>query len=293
MYSKNRTPAAPRPDARPTAALLAALEAARPLNCAIAFASVLLGGWLGAHALPRPLLLAGLSAALVMAGGNVLNDLCDIRIDRLVHPARPLPSGRLGAGVARAQAALFLFAGAGAGLALPSPAPVVALCAAGCLVAYNLRLKGVPVAGNLLVSLLCGAAFLYGGFAVGNPLSALVPALFAALYHFGREVLKDIQDLEGDRNAPGVTLPLRWGVRKACVLVTAAYLLLILLTPVPYLLRLYGLPYLLLVLLLDGLLVYVLRDLRMARTPKRLRRLSHLLKAGMLLGLCAIFIDRL
>ena len=51
-----------------------------------------MGGWLGANALPAPLWIAAFSAAAVTAGGNALNDLWDLEIDRVNHPDRPLPS---------------------------------------------------------------------------------------------------------------------------------------------------------------------------------------------------------
>ena len=145
----------------------------------------------------------------------------------------------------------------------PRPEPVLcrlkaiatAFFACGCLVAYNRRLKHIPLAGNLAVSLLCGLAFFFGGFAVGAPVPAAVPALFATVYHLGREILKDAQDIPGDRIAPGMTLPLCWGPAGSCRLAAGVYAILILLTPVPYILDLYGLPYLILVSLLDVVLV--------------------------------------
>ena len=91
----------------------------------------------------------------------------------------------------------------------------------------------------------------------------------------------------------GSTLPLRWGRRSTYTLITALYLLLILCTPLPLLTGYYGLRYLALVLLLDGLLIYFIRTLWRSDTPESLRRLSRLLKLGMVLGLSAIFVDSL
>ncbi len=300
MSSTNPTKAPPPPEAstrRPprfaASPFLTALEIARPHNCAITFASVLLGGWLGRHTIPPALLLTALSAALIMAGGNVLNDLCDIQADRVNRPDRPLPSGRLPVWAARLEAFGLLAAGIGLALALPPPTFALALIAAAGIILYSAWLKGVPLAGNLLIGLLCGLTFLYGGFAVGAPLPACVPALFAALFHLGREILKDVEDREGDRLLTGSTLPLRFGRRNACILITAIYLLLILCTPLPLLTGHYGARYLALVLLLNGLLIYFIRTLWRNNTPESLRRLSRLLKLGMVLGLSAIFIDSL
>ena len=284
----SRNPAPLRSDRSEAAAFRAGLQITRPQNCVITFASVLMGGWLGVHTLPAPLWIAALSAAAVMAGGNALNDLWDLETDRINHPHRPLPSGRLTPRAAGIECiGLFSF-GLGLSIFLPHEAIATAACACGCLVVYNRRLKHVPLAGNVAVSLLCGLAFFYGGFAVRAPLPAAVPALFAAIYHLGREILKDAQDIPGDRRAPGGTLPMRWGPARSCRLAAGAFALVVLLTPVPYFLGLYGLPYLGLVALLDILLIGVMVSILRVPDTSRLRLINRFLKAGMVLGLLAI-----
>lgn len=284
----SRNPASLRSDRSEAAAFRAGLQITRPQNCVITFASVLMGGWLGVHTLPAPLWIAALSAAAVMAGGNALNDLWDLETDRINHPHRPLPSGRLTPRAAGIECiGLFSF-GLGLSIFLPPEAIATAACACGCLVVYNRRLKHVPLAGNVAVSLLCGLAFFYGGFAVRAPLPAAVPALFAAIYHLGREILKDAQDIPGDRRAPGGTLPMRWGPARSCRLAAGAFALVVLLTPVPYFLGLYGLPYLGLVALLDILLIGVMVSILRVPDTSRLRLINRFLKAGMVLGLLAI-----
>ncbi|MDP6778732.1 MAG: geranylgeranylglycerol-phosphate geranylgeranyltransferase [Candidatus Latescibacteria bacterium] len=284
-------PAIPEHAAAPACPRLrAAAEILRPVNCALTFASVLLGGWLGSHTLSPTLLIAGLSASLIMAGGNVLNDLRDREADRINKPLRPLPSGRLPARIGRLLAVLCTALGLALAFLLPRPATLVAAFAVTALVAYNVHLKGIPLLGNLLVSLLCGLSFLYGGAAVGNAPQALIPAAFALLYHLGREILKDVEDREGDRLLRGSTLPLSWGRNRALGLVTATYLVLAILTPLPYRYGIYGMAYLAGVLLLDILLACVLVALWRGRSPHRYRRLGELLKAGMVLGLFAILL---
>ena len=123
----------------------AAIELPRPINCLITFASVLLGGWLGIHEITEPLLFAALSAALITAGGNALNDLCGITEDRINKPHRPLPSGRLSPGIARIEMGIFFLAGILLALPLPTPALAIALIAIASLILYNTYLKRVPL----------------------------------------------------------------------------------------------------------------------------------------------------
>jgi len=276
---------------RLTDVLFAALEITRPHNCTLVFGSVLLGGWLGVHSLPPPLLLAALSAGLVAAGGYAFNDLWDIATDRLNKPGRPLPSERLPIWLARTIA--FGLTGLGIGLALILPATCrgIVLAAVLGLLLYNRCLKGVPLAGNLLIGGLGGLTFLYGGAAVQSLIASAVPAAFASLYHTGREILKDLEDVKGDHLRSGGTLPLKWGVKRSQILITFNYLLVLLATPLPFLFGLYGLRYLAGVLLLDAFLAYIGVALWRDPSPGALSRLNRLLKVGMVIGLGAIFVD--
>lgn len=273
--------------------LRAILQLSRPLNCLITFASVLLGGWLGIHALTEPLLLAAISAALIAGGGNTLNDLCGLAEDRINKPYRPLPSGQLSLPLARVETGILLFFGLSLSIFLPAPTPLIALVAIVGLILYNVYLKRVPLLGNTFVSALGGLAFLYGGAAAQALSAPLLIAAFAFLFHLGREILKDLEDSKGDRELSGTTIPLSWGESTARILITAIFILLILLTPLPVIIGGYGMPYLITVLLLDLLLIFVLIRLWQHRTPQTLGFLSHLLKAGMFLGLAAFFFDHL
>ena len=118
----SRNPAPLRSDRSEAAAFRAGLQITRPQNCVITFASVLMGGWLGVHALPAPLWIAALSAAAVMAGGNALNDLWDLESDRVNHPHRPLPSGRLTPRAAGVECIALFSLGLGLSVLLPPEA---------------------------------------------------------------------------------------------------------------------------------------------------------------------------
>lgn len=271
----------------------ALLELPRPINCLITFLSVLLGGWLGSDILSPPLLMAAWSAALITGGGNTLNDLCGLTEDRINKPHRPLPSGRLSPSLARRLTVALLLTGLALSIPLPFPTPLIALIAGALLVFYNMYLKRAVLVGNLAVSALGGLAFLYGGWAVQIPQAALWPALFASLFHFGREILKDLEDCAGDRLLRGQTLPLRCGIQPTRLLITAIFTFLMGLILYPAFTQQYGLAYFITVCLLNILLLYVLIQLWRNTSPQNLRHLSHLLKAGMGLGLLAFFLDHL
>jgi geranylgeranylglycerol-phosphate geranylgeranyltransferase len=114
------------------------------------------------------------------------------------------------------------------------------------------------------------------------------------LFHLGREIMKDIEDLKGESSRGASTLPIRVGVAGSLVFCSLVFLLLIILTGLPYVLQVFSHLYLLIVIPgVDLILIYVIWSMWRDPTPSNLHRLSTLLKADMLLGLAAIYLGRL
>ncbi|MFA6108651.1 MAG: geranylgeranylglycerol-phosphate geranylgeranyltransferase [Candidatus Latescibacterota bacterium] len=267
---------------------------ARPLNCLITGLSVVVGALTaGIPPSSQRLFLAALAAALVTGAGNALNDVLDLEIDRVNRPGRPLPAGGLSPRQAVLAAVVLAVTGMLAAAAVsPVHLGITALVLAG-LAAYSLRLKGTVLWGNLLVALLGAVAFPYGALTTGTLGRAWIPAGFAFLFHLGREIVKDIEDIAGDRAGHARTLPLVHGPRRAAGVAVAVFALLVPFTWVPWLTGAYGLRYLAAVLAVDLLLVWT--TLCLIRRPTGLPdgRLGRLLKSGMLVGLLAIVLGEL
>ena len=184
----------------------------RPVNVLLTALSVGIGYWFSEAALSDMRLLYALaSAGLICAGGNIFNDFYDAEIDRINKPHRPYAAGKLSA-FEMAAGGFIVFT---AGLLLSYPLGLVCIQIAALTVAlllfYDKRAKRTVLFGNAIVSILTGLAFLYGGAAGGNLPAAAIPAVFAAVYHFGREILKDIEDAAADKAAGAVTFPVRHG----------------------------------------------------------------------------------
>lgn len=205
----------------------ARLQMARPGNAAMAAVGVLVGlevartgpvelaAWVGAP----------LAAFFIAAFGNVLNDLADAELDRMAHPGRPLPSGRLSAANAKTFAVLLLALGLWESYAAFGTATLAfALVNAALLGLYEWRVKRAGLPGNLLVALLVASTFAFGAVASGSPPASwgllwLLMGL-AFLANAAREVLKDVEDMEADRGVRA-TLPLRAGPGAARLLAFA------------------------------------------------------------------------
>jgi len=160
------------------------------------------------------------SAMMLVGGGNALNDYNDRESDKRNHPERPIPSGKISAENALNFAQILL----GLGLvilifALDNKMPfVIALLGVITLIAYENGLKAAGIAGNIAVGLMSGAVFLYAGMAVNDPGPTIWMFGLAVLATITREIVKDVQDLEGDKDR--FTLPARIGIGTSLNLAT-------------------------------------------------------------------------
>ena len=152
---------------------------------------------------------------ILVGGGNALNDYNDRETDKENHPERPIPSGSISADTASVYAQALL----GSGLmillfALDNKMPfVIALIGIILLIAYENGLKAAGILGNITVGLMSGAVFLFAGMAVNDPGPTLWMFGLAVLATITREIIKDIQDLEGDRDRR--TLPASIGIENS------------------------------------------------------------------------------
>jgi len=230
------------------------IQITRPVNLIIAFMSIFVGGAVTGSIQPLTvLILACLSGVFLMAGANTINDVFDIEIDRINRPNRPLPSGLLTIQQARLWTGFSFLVGIILASGISLMVFGMALGFTASLILYSYRLKNTVLLGNVTVALISAMAFVYGGAAVGRIQTAVIIGVFAFLFHLAREIIKDVEDMEGDRTQGVVTLPLRFGLPVAVRWVTGILSLLILLTFIPYFLHIFNWIYLVIVFFWCGL----------------------------------------
>jgi geranylgeranylglycerol-phosphate geranylgeranyltransferase len=115
--------------------------------------------------------------------------------------------------------------------------------------------------GNGLVAYLGGSTFLFGTAAVWPVdttvlASVVVLFLLAALSTLAREIVKDVEDVAGDREEGLNTLPIAVGERRALVLAAVLLVVAAVASPVPYLLGTFGVAYLVVVVPADLVMLY-------------------------------------
>ncbi len=269
------------------------IKITRPVNVLITFATIFLAGLICPvdQLLINKIILASVSGALVAAAGNVINDYFDVETDKINRPHRVIPKKLMTKKEALAFFAILKFFAFYLALQINKPAFAIVLITSFLLFIYSFKLKRIALVGNIVVGILTGMAFIYGAVAVGNWKAGIFPALFAFMVNLAREVLKDIEDIEGDVKSGFLTFPVKFGIKHSINLIAGIIILLIIFTTIPYFLGIYNIKYFIFVLIIvDSLFVYFVKELFNNVKPENLRRLSNLLKINMLLGLTAIYL---
>lgn len=186
---------------------------------------------------------------LYTAASNALNDALDYEIDLINRPERPIPLGYVSIQSALIISFLLFAFGAALCLQLPDMAIVIGVfISIPLMVTYSTKLKGQYLIGNMVVSFLLGASFLFVGASHEMTSPMLIPMLLAFGLTFLREIIKDVADMEGDLSLGLKTYPIISGMHSSRRVIIVSCLLVGFFSLVPYLIGIYGPGYLLLLL---------------------------------------------
>lgn len=267
----------------------------RPTNCMITFAAIIVGGLICSYdnKISALMILAASVGFLTTAAGNTINDIYDIDIDRINRPERPLPSFMITLKQAWVFYILLVITSLGLSLFFNQFAFLIVLLSSLLLMLYSLSVKRVPVFGNVVISFLTAYTFIFAGMVVGNVRGALIPAGFAFLINMIREVIKDMEDIGGDKLAGVRTLPISYGIKVSKHFVLAVSTVLFLFTFIPFLFQVYTIEFFLIVMIVvNPILFYAVKLLYEDSSKKNLGKISSLLKLSMVFGLIAIYLGK-
>lgn len=199
--------------------LRALLDIARWRNAVIAALGVYVGAWWGARDAAQPATLAAALAALALTGyANAFNDLADVAIDRVAHPARPLPRGTLSPRTVRTFCIALAIAGIALAFAARPSLGILTVAVVALMTLYSTTLAGLPIVGSLAVAVLASLPFFYGAVTVGAAREGIVLLGIAIPLHAARELAKSLDDAHAD--APyRRTAPIAFGRRPTVALI--------------------------------------------------------------------------
>jgi 4-hydroxybenzoate polyprenyltransferase len=260
-------------------------------------------------------LLLIISSLLIAAAGNIINDYFDRNIDEINKPEKKIIDKLIKRRWAIVMHIAFSLIAILLGFYVDSQTPVFwlgfsnTICVL-LLFAYSISLKKKLLLGNVLISLLTAWVILVCFLCYYRSLSCIhcepfewaaelrrfmrisfLYAGFAFVISLIREVVKDMEDIEGDKKYGCKTIPIAWGVPASKVFVAVWLVVLIGMISI---LQIYvwqlgwywSIGYA--VVLIIAPLLWTLRKLYQAQVPKDYHQLSTVIKLVMLAGLLSM-----
>lgn len=270
------------------------LSIIRPVNSIVAGLAGILATIIATSSVPAEFIWIFLIILTVTGAGNVINDYYDREIDAINQPARPIPSGKITSGHALIYAVFLFFLGNGIAILLtPISIASIAVINSILLWLYAAFLKTTPLIGNISVSYLASSIFLFGGAI--NGISGIVSVLPIAGATFGvmlaRELIKDCEDIPGDKEHGARTFPLLYGIRATLLLAFASTCIGVIMSLILF--YRWGTPYLVAIVLIDMIILYgALRGLSANSSEEIIRtKSSKIIKAGMFVSLLVFLLS--
>ena len=254
-----------------------------------------------------------LSTVCIAGGGYLINDVFDKNIDKINKPERVIIDKHITEATAYNFYIVLNVIGVGIGFYLsnhigkPSFSTIFILIAA-TLYLYAMSLKKSLLVGNILIAAMLAISVLIVGIfdllpiitpenqhSLGNLFKIIIDyAVFAFLINLIREIIKDMEDIEGDLDSGSKSLPIVIGQEKTKIVVSTLLIISILLLgwySYTYFFEndLYIVLVYVLALVLTPL-VYVVIRLWEAKQKKDFTHLSLVLKAIILFGILSLLV---
>jgi len=219
------------------------LEILRPGNAIMAVIAVILVMLISGD-FTLSALLACFVVFIVTGGGNAINDYFDHKIDAINKPSRPIPSGRISLKTAGIYSLSLFIIGIVVAFIIGILPGVIALLSSLILILYAYDLKKRILIGNICVSFFTGLAFVFAGVVVGAIDASVYLGFYAFLMTMAREIVKDMEDIEGDKKEGAKTFPIIYGMRKSAILAAALMIIASITSPVLYFIGIFNILYL-------------------------------------------------
>jgi len=194
------------------------IRISRPINVIISIISVLITAFILKIDYFSTLVLI---TCLVVAGftifSNVINDIFDLKTDKINRPNKPLPKQK----ISIQNAVNFLIIELILCISItqqlnPLAKNIVYYIILPIIITYTPIFKSVPLLGNFLIGTTLGLVFLFSEASFLNQFGFMwIPALLATHLTILRELLKDIEDHEGDYKSGITTFPVCFGIQHS------------------------------------------------------------------------------
>jgi len=175
--------------------------------------------------------IGALMAAVLNAASNGINQVYDLPLDAINKPKRPLPSGRMTIREANVVTAICYAIALGLAALVNWMCFALAAIAAVLTWAYSappLRTKRDAIAANLTIALPRGLMLKVAGWTTVKDFDSVEPWYIGSIFFLfllGAATTKDFADMEGDAKHGCITLPVRFGVKRAAWIIAPFFVL--------------------------------------------------------------------
>ena len=211
-------------------------EHAVMLAVAVLIAEIITVGWL--PPLETVFLLSMAVPIFSEMASFALNDYLDVEADRINGMLeRPLVKGTIAPRTAFCLSALFFAISIISGFLINEAAFLIALFFNAFAIAYNWKLKDLPLLGNAFIASTMAIPFIFGGYVYSADPPAVIwdIALLGFIAGLAREIVKSAEDMKGDVEArKSRTLPVMIGRGPSLFIASMLFLFFIPLTIVPF-----------------------------------------------------------
>lgn len=185
--------------------------------CLVALICVIEGYWLAINRFASPNLtvwMAAFAAGSAIGFANANNDIFDIETDRVNHPNRPIPSGKLSIEEVKSLSYILCLITLFCSFLAGRQMMIITAIALGLSLFYNMWAKRIPILGKLIVAFLSSLTIATGYFIIPNADFPLIPFLSMLLFLLARDFLGTVADLEGDKIGGRISECSIWGKKK-------------------------------------------------------------------------------
>lgn len=160
------------------------------------------------------------STVMIAAGGYIINDYFDQKIDMINRPDRVVVGVTFRRRLAILAHLLLTFSGTALGFYLDIKIGVIHIFSSFGLWYYSNYLRRLTLLGNLVIAFLTSLTLLVVIVYLGrNETLVYLYSLFAMAIILIREVIKDIEDVKGESAVGCQSIPVIWGIRGAKIFI--------------------------------------------------------------------------
>ena len=158
---------------------------------------------------------------------------------------------------------------------------IIVILSAILMFLYAYRLKTSCLIGNLSIAFLTGLCFVFAGVVLGAIFLSILLGFYAFLMTMAREIVKDMEDVEGDSIEGATTFPIKFGMKSSSIFAAFFMILASLTSPALYLIGIFNVIYFLILIFAIVLFLICAISILKDRSKKNTNIVSKRIKIGM------------